>query len=176
MKNSLVIFLLFLMIGCANIEPRRPVNPKPSTTIYKQAIEESKKLNKIEEARILAFIKNDSLSEYIQSSSGFWYKYIKKVNEEQPTPNVGDDVVFEYNIKDLRDSIIYGKEELGVKSYKVDKEDLITGLQKGIKLMKIGETITFVFPSYNAFGIVGDQERIGINETIKSTVTLINIK
>jgi FKBP-type peptidyl-prolyl cis-trans isomerase FkpA len=42
--------------------------------------------------------------------------------------------------------------------------------------MKIGETITFVIPSYSAFGIIGDGHKIGINQSIKSTVTLINIK
>ncbi len=58
----------------------------------------------------------------------------------------------------------------------VDKEDFISGIQKGIKLMKVGETIIFVIPSYNAFGISGDGNKIGINKTIKSKVTLLNIK
>jgi FKBP-type peptidyl-prolyl cis-trans isomerase FkpA len=42
--------------------------------------------------------------------------------------------------------------------------------------MKIGEIITFVIPSYNAFGVSGDGNKIGVNQTIKSTVTLLNIK
>ena len=71
---------------------------------------------------------------------------------------------------------MYSKENLGIKKYIVDKEDFISGLQKGIKLMKIGETITFVIPSYSAFGITGDGNKIGVNQSIKSTVTLINIK
>ena len=41
--------------------------------------------------------------------------------------------------------------------------------------MKTGETITFVLPFYNAFGIIGDGKKIGINKSIKSTVTLIKI-
>jgi FKBP-type peptidyl-prolyl cis-trans isomerase len=60
--------------------------------------------------------------------------------------------------------------------YRIDKEDFIFALQLGIKLMKVGETIIFVIPSYNAFGISGDGEKIGINQSIKSTVTLLNIK
>jgi gliding motility-associated peptidyl-prolyl isomerase len=85
-------------------------------------------------------------------------------------------VSFEYEITDLNDSIIYSKEELGIRNYKVDKEDFISAIQKGIKLMKVGETITFVIPSYNAFGITGDGNKIGINQSIKSTITLLNIK
>ena len=70
---------------------------------------------------------------------------------------------------------MYSKEDLGIKKYIIDKEDFISGLQKGIKLMKIGETVTFVIPSYSAFGIAGDGNKIGINQSIKSKVTLINI-
>jgi FKBP-type peptidyl-prolyl cis-trans isomerase len=42
--------------------------------------------------------------------------------------------------------------------------------------MKVGETIKFVIPSHNAFGVVGDENRIGMNQSLISTVTLINIK
>lgn len=177
MKNSCLLLSLVFFISCAKIQPRRPINPKPSTTIFESnTAQELKKLNQIEEQKILDLIKNDSTKTYIQSSNGFWYTYENKISENLPTPNSGDEVEFSYDIKDLEDINIYSKDELGVKNYIVDKEDFITGLQKGIKLMKVGETITFVIPSYSAFGITGDGNKIGINQSIKSTVTLINIK
>ena len=175
MKNSLFFIVIVFFVGCSKIEPRRPVNPKPSTTLFKETIDESKKLNKNEALKIAALIKNDSTNTYIQSSSGFWYTYIYKIEEDLPTPKVGDEVLIQYTISDLNDSIIYDKKELGLKTYKIDKEDFISGLQNGIKLMKTGETITFVLPFYNAFGIIGDGKKIGINKSIKSTVTLIKI-
>jgi FKBP-type peptidyl-prolyl cis-trans isomerase FkpA len=171
MKNSYLFFLMMFCFSCSKIEPRKPINPKPSTTLYKESIA----LNKIEEDKILQIIKNDSTKLYLQSSNGFWYTYIHKLEENSPTPKEGNEVTVEYNITDLNDSILYNKVSLGVKKYIIDKEDFISGLQKGIKLMKIGETITFVLPSYSAFGITGDGNKIGINQSIKSTVTLINI-
>ena len=39
-----------------------------------------------------------------------------------------------------------------------------------------GETITFVIPSYRAFGVTGDGNKIAVNQPIQSTVTLIDIK
>lgn len=176
MKNSILFFVVAICFSCSKIEPRKPINSKPSTTLYFEAMQQNKILNKMEEDKILQFIKNDSTNVYLQSSNGFWYTYINKIEEDIKTPVKGDEVVFEYNITDLNDSIIYSKEELGIKNYTIDKEDFISGLQKGIKLMKIGETITFVIPSYSAFGITGDDNKIGINQSIKSTVTLINIK
>lgn len=176
MRIRILLLLSIVCFGCSKVKPRRPINPKPSTTILKETIKESKKLNQIEDAKIINLIKKDSANTYQVSSNGFWYTYINKIEEEKPKPKTGDIVSIEYNITDLSDEIIYFKEELGTKTYTIDKEDFISALQVGIKLMKVGETITFVIPSYNAFGISGDGNKIGINQSIKSKVTLTNIK
>ena len=175
MKIKFLIFTSILCFGCAKIEPRKPINPKPSSTILQETLKESIKLNAMEEARIVSIIKKDSTNNYHVSPNGFWYTYIHKVDENKTAPKMGDVVSLAYNITDLQGNIIYSKEELGLKHYKVDKEDFISALQTGIKLMKVGETITFVIPSYRAFGVSGDGKKIGINQSIKSTVTLINI-
>jgi gliding motility-associated peptidyl-prolyl isomerase len=167
---------MIICFSCSKIAPRKPINPKPSTTLYFEAMQQNKILNKLEDDKIIQLIKKDSTNLYLQSSNGFWYKYIHKIEENSQTPVKGNEVIFDYNITHLNDSIIYSKAELGIKNYKVDEEDFISGIQKGIKLMKIGETITFVIPSYSAFGITGDNNKIGINQSIKITVTLINIK
>jgi gliding motility-associated peptidyl-prolyl isomerase len=175
MKIKILILTSILCIGCSKVEPRRPINPKNSTTILKETIKESIKLNALEEDKIIDIIKKDSTKTYQVSPNGFWYAYINKIEENTATPKVGDVATITYNVADLQGDIIYSKEELGIKNYKVDKEDFISALQVGIKLMKVGETITFVIPSYSAYGISGDGNKIGINQSIKSTVTLINI-
>ena len=176
MRFNLLLLLIICCFSCSKIEPRKPINAKPSTTLYFEAMQQNKILNKLEDDKIKQLINNDSLNVYLQSSNGFWYTYINRIEEDLAKPKEGNEIVFEYNITDLNDSIIYSKKDLGLKNYIVDKEDFISGLQKGIKLMKIGETITFVIPSYSAFGITGDNNKIGINQSIKSTVTLLNIK
>ncbi|PQJ73250.1 MULTISPECIES: gliding motility-associated peptidyl-prolyl isomerase GldI [Polaribacter] len=176
MKIKILIFTSLLCLACSKkAEPRRPIMVKPSTTVLKETINQSIRLNKIEEEKILSVIRKDSTNTYKVSPNGFWYTYINKIEENLPTPKAGNTVTLSYNITDLQDTVIYSKKELGLKQYKVDKEDFISALQTGIKLMKIGETITFVIPSYNAFGLSGDGNKIGINQSIKSTVTLINI-
>ena len=52
----------------------------------------------------------------------------------------------------------------------------LMGLRDGIKLMKKGETITFLFPSHMAYGYHGDDKKIGTNEPLICTVTLNDIK
>jgi len=154
MKYSLFfVFLYFL--SCSAPQARRPINPKPSATIFQKNIAATKKIVELEEAEILKHIKNDSLNVYKISPNGFWYTYVHQIKEDLVTPKTGDIVKLTYDIRDLSDIILYSKETLGIKNYVVDKEDFISGIQKGIKLMKVGETIIFVIPSYNAFGITG---------------------
>ncbi|MGJ8742857.1 gliding motility-associated peptidyl-prolyl isomerase GldI [Polaribacter sp.] len=176
MKISAYFFMILCCFACSKNEPRKPINPKPSTTLFKEIVEESKALNKVEDAKISRFIKKDTLNTYNVSPHGFWYTYNTKIEEDNATPIAGNEVEITYNIKNLKETILYSKAALGVKKYKIDKEDFIPALQVGIKLMKIGETITFVIPSYNAFGIAGDGNKIGLNQSIISTVTLISIK
>lgn len=174
-SRFLIISISILFFACKEPEARRPVLQKTSNS-YKEVVAKSKQINAEENQRITQLIALDSLHTYQASTYGFWYTYLHKTVENLPTPKTGDVVVLEYNIQDLQGNILYSKEALGLKNYTVDKEDFISALQDGIKLMKVGETITFVIPFYRAFGASGDGNKIGINQSIKSTLTLIEIK
>ncbi len=175
MRISALFLVVLFFVSCTETVARKPIHPKPSTTIS-GLVKENKLLNDIENKKIEQLIKRDSTNKYIQSTKGFWYTYIKKINEQTQSPQKGDVVTISYDIKNLKGGLLYSKESLGIKQYKVDKEDFISGLQDGIKLMKKGESITFVIPSYRAFGLTGDGNKIGINQSIISTLTLIDIK
>ena len=57
----------------------------------------------------------------------------------------------------------------------MDKQEIFTGLREGLKLMKTGETVTFLFPSQKAYGYYGDNNRIGINMPLMCEVTINSI-
>ena len=57
-------------------------------------------------------------------------------------------------------------------TYYVDKENIMMGLRDGIKLMKKGEKVTFLFPSHMGYGYHGDDRRIGHNQPLMTTITL----
>ena len=90
---------------------------------------------------------------------------------------LGDDVTFTYDIKHLDGETILSETENGIQNYKVDQTNqaLISGIRDGIKLMKAGETITFLFPSHKAYGYYGIENKLGTNVPVQSTVTLKSI-
>jgi gliding motility-associated peptidyl-prolyl isomerase len=139
-----------------------------------ESVERNKELKNVEEEIFRLKMENDSINNYISSEYGFWYYYKEKDTMNNKFATTGDEVIFSYEVRNLNDSIIYSKEELGDKNYLVDKEELITGLQEGIKLMKEGEVVVFLFPSYKAYGYTGDA-RIGTNEPLIYIVQLKKI-
>ena len=174
MKNNLFLFIVFfVIISCSKTEPRKPIVRKTSS-FMEESVQRNKLLNKVEEDLLTYKMQTDSLHEYINSNNGFWYYFQHKDSLKSRFPVKGDEVVFTYEIKNLQDSILYTKEEIGIRNHLVDKEELITGLQDGIKLIKEGEIATFLFPSYKAYGYTG-YERIKSNEPLIYTVQIIKI-
>lgn len=176
MRKVLCFLVVVLAVSaCKEPEARRPKG-KNTTNFYEETIAQNKRLNAIENRKIQQWLANDTIHTYQTSSKGYWYRYEKKHTQDTVVPKKDDIVTLHYEITDLNDTVIYAKETLGVKTYTVDKEDFIPAIQDGIKFMKRGETVVFIIPSYSAFGIAGDGNKIGINQTIKSTVTLLTIK
>lgn len=178
--RKFIIFMTVMVFGlggCKSPEARKPVT-QSSGTFINESIERNRELVAIEEAEILEIIERDTENEYLASNSGFWYYYNKKSGDSTntETPEFGDVVNFDYSITDLDGTVIYAEGEIPTKNYYMDKEELFGGLREGLKLMKEGEVVTFIFPSHKAFGYYGDKKRIGTNVPIITKVTLHSIK
>jgi gliding motility-associated peptidyl-prolyl isomerase len=162
------------MVSCKSPEARRPLSVKTGSFID-ASVERNKKLNAKEQARIEKLL-SDQKRDYKASQSGFWYYYNNKVDiDSLKTPEYGNIVNFDYDVKTLNGSVIYSKDELKTQSYAMDRQELFTGLREGLKLMKAGETVTFLFPSQKAYGYYGDQNKIGTNTPLICEVTVNSI-
>ena len=172
-----IIVIFIAIASCKSPEARYPVS-RNSGSYIDESVARNKKLVAKEEVEIREIIKNDSTNEYLSSNNGFWYYYNQKSNRANDTlsPVFGDIVVLDYSIYTLDGQPIYSEGDKPTLEYVIDKEKLFSGLRQGIKLMKEGETVTFLFPSYKAFGYYGDKNRIGTNLPLKTIVTLHSIK
>jgi gliding motility-associated peptidyl-prolyl isomerase len=174
-KLILIVFLVpILLTSCKQQqEARRPVS-QASGSFMKKSIERNKKLIASEEGQIDALIKSNPKIKYIASSKGYWYTYVTQNKLDTLTPKKGDVAFFDYEIKDLKGKIIYSQVELRPQTYAVDKQNIMTGLREGIKLMHKNEKVIFLFPSHIAYGYHGDDKKIGTNQPLLCTVTLHN--
>lgn len=174
-KLILIVFLVTILVSSCKQqqEARRPVS-QASGSFMKKSIERNKKLIASEEGQIDALIKSNPKIKYIASSKGYWYTYVTQNKVDTLTPKKGDVAFFDYEIKDLKGKIIYSQVELRPQTYAVDKQNIMTGLREGIKLMHKKEKVIFLFPSHIAYGFHGDDKKIGTNQPLLCTVTLHN--
>lgn len=163
-----------LLFSCKSPEPRKPVSRKSGSYIN-ESVARNKQIVAKEEARIQDIIQSDSTKHYLSSPDGFWYYYNKKDSTSTRTPEFGDIVEFDYSLETLDGQEIYTDEEIAPRTYRIDKQELFSGLRQGLKLMKEGEVVTFLFPSHKAFGYYGDKDRIGSDLPVISRVILMKI-
>lgn len=179
MPDKLLYFaiLTIFIFSCKSPEARRPVQSH-SGTFIKESAARNKKIYDQEKKIIEDLIADDTVNNYIASENGFWYYYNRRDTTNSELPDLGDIVEFTYDIKDLNGTVIISEKENGLQQYKVDQsnQELISGVRQGIKLMKEGETVTFLFPSYKAFGYYGIEEKLGTNIPVQSTITLHDIE
>ena len=174
MIKNIVYLLIFLIISsCSKSEPRKPIVRKTGSFID-ESVKRNISSNKMEEDLLNYKMQKDSLHHYINSENGFWYYYQVKDTLDHKSPEKGDIALFSYEIKNLNGSIIFSKEEIGKIQYNIGKQEMISGLHDGIQLMKEGEIVTFLFPSYKVYGYSGN-EKVRPNEPLIFTVELIKI-
>ena len=174
-RYFLAIVIVIFFVGCGGPEPRRPVEVK-SGQFIRESVERNKALLEQEEQLIKAIIDLDSTRQYLATDFGAWYVYDNQIQDESYLPVEGDIVTMNYDILSLGNDTIYSGKEIGVISYNVDREEIFRGLRMGVKLLKEGEQVTFLFPSHVAFGYHGDNDRIGPNVPLKSNVTILKIE
>lgn len=165
---------MLAFLSCKNPEARQPISVKTGSFID-QSVERNRKINSEQQEQIQQIIKNNPDTAYLASQNGFWYFYNISVENDSILPKFGDIVNFNYIVSDFNNNTIYTEEELKTQNYAMDQEELFSGLREGLKLMKAGETITFLFPSDKAYGYYGDENKIETNIPLKCKVTINTI-
>lgn len=176
MKFSQFLFIGFLLvISCANPKPRKPIMRTGSMDMS-ESVALNKRLLQHEMNLFDVIMQQDTLHSYIDSHFGFWYAYDIQNLNDSIRPIIGNEVTFLYDIKSVAGEIIYSQEELGEKTYLIDQQDFMQGIQEGIKLMKVDEKVIFLLPSQKAYAYLGDEKKIGSNMPLIVTVELIDIR
>lgn len=173
-KLLTLCFVFILFLSCKSPEARQPVSVK-SGTFMEASVERNKALHEKQKALFEAFMNDHPNVDFITSTNGFWYYYNSEKSTDTITAKFGDIVNFDFDIKTLKGEIIYSKESLKTRNYAMDQEKLFSGLREGLKLIKAGETVTFLFPSQKGFGYYGDNNKIGTNIPLICEVTVNTI-
>ena len=169
-KVSLCILITALFTACGEdpVKEKKEINwsQEQSTHINEQFTKE-------EELAIKLFLKRRPDWNMRETGSGLRYW----VYEDQPGERAKEDdyvdVLFE--VKMLNDSLLYQTDDNEVSSFKVDKSNVETGVQEGIKYMSVGDKAKFIIPSHLGHGLLGDFRKIPPLQVLVIDIELVKI-
>ena len=174
MKYFLLIIILFtlVMFGCdSKIEENDSSKIDWSTS---KSTEFNRLQSKEEEIDIKIYLKRRP--NWIMTETGSGLQYWIYEDKEGPTAEIGNvvDVAFEVSLLD--DSICYATKENELASFMVDKSDIETGVQEGIKYLSVGDKAKFIIPSHLGHGLVGDLKKIPPLQVLIVDIEVVEIK
>jgi len=136
-------------------------------------IEVNKHLVKTENQEIEDYIKRYNW-DMKQTKTGLRYmiyKHGKGVKAEN-----GKTAKINYTVELINGDMCYSSEKDGPKEFIIGKRNVEAGLEQGILLMRVGDRAKLIIPSYLAFGLIGDQNKIPKKATLIYDINLIEIK
>ena len=164
-----VTLCIFAFLGCDGITVRSPTN-KSRSEGKEASIKLAKQIYARELENIRKFVTTNAEGHFRFHENGFWYHMVREGSGKKVKR--GDSVTMEYKIFNLKGHLFYDTQ---TKTFSVDKEVEIAGLSEGVKLMNEGARYDFVFPSYKAYGYLGDNKKILPNTTLLCEVKILKI-
>lgn len=147
---------LFLLSACSD-EPKDKPQPEIKWT-KENSTNMGKELAIQEELDIKIFLESHPDWDMVKTGSGLRYYVYEKGEGDSITS--GDIAEIEYIITQLDGTECYKTEADEYEEFRVDKSEIETGIQEGIKYLRVGDKAKFIIPSHIAHGLVGDMDKI----------------
>lgn len=169
MRYYFIILITYFLASCNNKEETPTEidwNSEKSTKMNKQISAE-------EDIDINMYLARKP--EWKMTKTGSGLRYFIYESGQGETAKAGDLVDVEYKITLTDGTECYSTDKDEVEEIRVDKAQVESGIQEGIKLMKQGDKAILIVPSHLAHGIVGDMSKIPPLSTLVVDIALDTI-
>ena len=168
MKKWMYIALVLLVSACGGEE-----KPKEIDWNQEKSTEFNKELSIEQEMQIKFFLEQHRDWKMEKTGSGLQYYIYEKGEGEPAAPGMKAQVEMEVYLLDGTSCYKTADDEL--EEFVVDKSDIETGVQEGIKKMRVGDHAKLIIPSHLAHGLVGDMDKIPPLTVILVDIHLIGL-
>ena len=168
---TLVFAFLALFTSCRNPQQEnRKIGP---SDVKEPLIYANKEAVETETEQIRDFLRRHKW-EMKETGSGLRYWIYKEGSGRKV--DEGDVVVLDYTISLLNGDTVYTSGQRGNLVFIPGRAQVISGMEEGILLLRRGDRAKFIIPSHLAYGLIGDQEKIGQKATLVYDVEVLEIK
>ena len=132
-------------------------------------VEGNKNIMRRENEEMQMFVKRYGW-EMQRTPTGLYIEVLKPGNGDLYKEN--DPVTLEYRTFLLSGEMVYCSDSLGPKHFVVNRSEEIDALHEAVQRLRPGAQARLVIPSYLAYGVAGDGDRIGGLQPIMMEITL----
>lgn len=136
-------------------------------------IDRNKKMILLEQNKIDSFI---AKQEYKMEKTKTGIHYLIGLNGKGETPKNLAEVELKYTIHLINGDYCYSSDSSGIMKIKIGQSNEPTGLQEALQLIPCGSKATIIIPSYLAYGISGDGNKIGRLASLVYNIELLKVK
>lgn len=168
-KYFKITSLSLILVACSTEEEKAPE--------INWTKEKSTKLNENlaleEDLRIQMYLDSKPKWKMEKTGSGLRYWIYKNGTGDQATSGLIAQV--RYSIEGIDGTTFHATPAGEMESFLIDKSQIETGIQEGIKYMRIGDKAKMIVPAHLAHGLVGDFEKIPPLTTLVIDLELIGL-
>lgn len=168
---AVLAIMLGLLWSCR--EEVRPKPANPAKQLKEPLINANREVVRTETEQISDFLKR---YKWDVAETGSGLRYMVYHHGDGPEVQKFQEVTLDYAVTFLNGDTAYTSREKGRLVFVPGKAQVISGLEEGILLLRQGDKAKFIIPSHLAFGLIGDQDRIGSKATLVYDVELLKIK
>ncbi len=179
MRNLLIVIMLssgFLLVSCSNSSKPTGYVAKKAKKVQKSPEKSLEKVN-----RYLLKVENQEINDYVQrhrwnmetTGSGLRYQIVKKGRGR--AIKKGDRVALKYNTFLINGRMIYSSVKLGPKIFEVGHGGVETGLEEAVMHLHKGDKANIIIPSFLAFGLNGDGDKIPPRAIVIYNVEVLDV-
>ena len=158
-KSLYILFIIAALTACREPEKENKQEFKINKeAIKKQFVEANKLLAKKESDDMDAYARQHKMN-FVNTDLGLRY-YVYQPSEKGDSIRDNTTITMDFTVSLLDGTECYSSVEKGPKTFIVGKEDLESGIHKGVKFLKKGDKAIILIPSHLAHGLLGDMDKI----------------
>ncbi len=171
----LAVIVLFSWNACKKQVVQKPVENQKDSFMYESSIRE--KNRQAAENKILEnWLKTQADTDYQKSPYGYWLALVPSKKIDTTLNQDLDYVQYIKQYRNLEGDVIYNYEELGIQHLILGKTEEIRGIETALRGLSEGDKAQILLPSFMAYGLYGDDKKIGAHVPIVVELEVLKIK
>ncbi len=175
MNKWIFIVSIFLLFSCDKKVIQSPSEQQSDNFIIESSKREKERQAK-EYQEINQWLEENQNYNFVETPYGFWIQTSENLDLENPINSDLDFIQYLKQYRNLNNEIIYSFEDLGIQNKILGKTEEIRGVESTLRNVKKGDKVTLLLPSFMAYGLYGDDNKIGAHQPLIVELEVLQVK